>query len=337
LIRADPFIRVHLCPRIMLLLPHDNLMSIYTVEWNAPVDLPCQGGALTIGNFDGVHRGHQALLAELRRQAELVQGAAIVLTFDPHPLQLLRPQKFPPLLTTMRQRAELLSRHGADFVLILHATQEMLQVSARDFFDQVIRDNLQPRVVVPGFNFFFGHNREGTVETLREFCREAGFGFDLVPPAEQEGQIISSSRIRQVLRDGAVRRAAELLGRPYVLSGVVGTGQRRGQKLGFPTANLEDLQTLVPADGVYAVRAVIAERPWPGAANIGPNPTFGEDARKVEVHLIDFEGDLYGRTLAVEFLERLRDTRAFAGPDELVRQLRHDVADARRLATAEPP
>ncbi len=307
-------------------------MGIHTINWDEPLDLPCRHGALTVGNFDGVHCGHQALLAELRRQAGRTRGPAVVLTFDPHPLQLLRPQQFPPLLTTMPQRAELLRAHGADFVLILRTTRELLQLEARAFFDRVIRDGLQPRVVVPGFNFAFGHNREGTVERLAQFCRESGIDFDLVEPATADGEVIASSRIRQVLQAGQVRLAAALLGRLYTVTGVVGTGQRRGQKLGFPTANLDDIQTLVPVNGVYAVRATLDEQTWPGAAHVGPNVTFGEHVRKVEVHLIGFQGDLYGRTLTVAFLDRLRDTRPFAGADELIQQLRQDVEDARRAA-----
>jgi riboflavin kinase/FMN adenylyltransferase len=303
------------------------------INWDEPIDPAYQHGAVTIGNFDGVHRGHQALLAELVRQAQTVGGPVVVLTFDPHPLQLLRPEHFPPLLTTVPQRAELLSQHGADCVLILRTTHDMLQLSARAFFERVLRDHLRPRMIVPGFNFAFGHNREGTAEKLAEFCQEAGINCVQVPPTRIGGEIISSSRIRAALSAGDVRQGAELLGRRYALTGLVGTGQRRGQKLGFPTANLYEVRTLLPADGVYAVRARLGEQTWPAAANIGPNPTFGEEARKLEVHLIDFDGDLYGRTLTVEFVDRLRGTRRFASVPDLVEQLKRDVAQA-RAATA---
>jgi riboflavin kinase/FMN adenylyltransferase len=306
-------------------------MAIQTLAWNVTPPDSCRRGAVAIGNFDGVHRGHAALVAELRKQAQGVRGPAVILTFDPHPLQLLRPEQFQPLLTTSADRAALLERQGADCVLLLQTTLELLQLSAEEFFAQVIRQRLDARALVEGTNFGFGRNREGTVETLAQLCRRDGLGLVLVPPVQVNGTRVSSSRVRDALLQGAVREAANLLGRPYLLRGTVGTGQRRGQTLGFPTANLERVPTLVPRDGVYAVRVSRGGTTWPGAANIGPNPTFGEQARKVEIHLIGFQGNLYDQALAVEFLERLRDTRPFAGVGPLVEQLRRDVEQARQL------
>jgi riboflavin kinase/FMN adenylyltransferase len=311
-------------------------MAIHTLAWDEAPPGSCRGGALTIGNFDGVHRGHAALLAALATEARARGGPAVALTFDPHPLQLLRPEQFQPLLTTVADRAELLQAAGADQVVILRTTWELLRLSADAFFHQVVRIRLEPQVLVEGTNFGFGHNREGNVETLGRLCAGAAIGLGIVPPVTIEGTPVSSSRVRSALVRGDARTAAGLLGRPYRLRGVVSTGQRRGQKLGFPTANLERVETLVPGDGVYAVRVQHQGRAWAGAANVGPNPTFGEQARKVEVHLIGFEGTLYGQTLAVDFLERLRDTRPFAGVDQLVAQLRLDVDLARRLAEAVP-
>ncbi len=307
-------------------------MATHTIHWDEELDSACRGGAVTVGNFDGVHRGHQALVAELRRQADALGGPAVALTFDPHPLQLLRPRQFQPILTTVADRAELLHAYGADHVVIVHTTAAFLQLSAREFFDGVLRGRLDARTVVPGFNFGFGRNREGNVETLAGFCGEAGLGFVLVPPLELEGKPVSTSRVKGELQRGDARHAALLLGRPYRLRGTVGTGQRRGRTIGFPTANLEGVETLLPGEGVYAVGVRHGEAAWPGAANVGPNPTFGEQARKIEVHLIGFEGDLYGQALAVDFVERLRDTRPFASAAELVRQLKADVEEARRLA-----
>jgi riboflavin kinase/FMN adenylyltransferase len=306
--------------------------GIYVLDAGEALADGCRGGAATIGNFDGVHRGHQELVARVRAKAEDLPGPAVVLTFDPHPLQLLRPEKFQPVLTTAADRAALLRGYGADCVLVLRTTPALLQLSAREFFDRVLLAQVGARAVVPGFNFAFGHNRQGTVDTLAAFCREAGLGFTVVPPLEIDGKPVSSSRVRGDLVRGDVRHAALLLGRPYRLRGTVATGQRRGQGLGFPTANLEQVPTLVPGDGVYAVRARLAGSAWPAAANVGPNPTFGEQARKIEVHLIGFEGDLYGQTLAVDFLDRLRDTRPFAGAAELMAQLRADVERARQVA-----
>ncbi len=307
-------------------------MAAHTIDWDATPPDECRGGVVSIGNFDGVHRGHAALLAELRRQAEEIGGPAIALTFEPHPIDLLRPGQSPPLLTTAEDRARLLQELGADHVLVLRITQEMLALRAAEFFARVIQEHLAARALVEGPNFGFGRGREGDVHTLARLCEPAGVRLTVVPPVILDGVEVSSSRVRSALTAGAVREAAALLGRPYRLHGLVGTGQRRGQKLGFPTANLEPMRTLVPGDGVYAVRVPHQGKMWTGAANVGPNPTFGENARKVEVHLIDFRGDLYGRPLAVDFIERLRDTRSFGSAGELVEQLRRDVEGARSAA-----
>jgi riboflavin kinase/FMN adenylyltransferase len=306
-------------------------MSIHTLAWDEIPPASSRGGAVAVGNFDGVHRGHAALLAELRRQARAVGGPAIALTFEPHPLQLLRPEQFQPILTTAAGRADLLRASGADHVLALKTTPALLQLSAAEFFHRVLNERLAARALVEGINFGFGRNREGTIETLTTLCRQAGISLTIVPPVLQDGQPISSSRVRKALERGAVREAAELLNRPYRLHGTVGSGRQRGRTIGFPTVNLQHIETLLPGDGVFAVRVHRGDETWPGAANIGPNPTFGESAHKVEVHLIGFRGDLLGQTLVVDFLERLRDTRPFAGVAELAEQLHRDVEHARRL------
>jgi riboflavin kinase/FMN adenylyltransferase len=308
-------------------------MACYPFDWRKTPPEECRQGAVSVGNFDGVHRGHAALVAELRRRARAIHGPAVAVTFDPHPLQLLQPERFQPVLTTPADRAELLQACGADHVLILRTTPDFLQLSAAEFFQVVLRERLAARAVVEGPNFGFGRNREGDLNSLRELCRETGLLLTVVPPLmTAEGQPVSSSRVRRALVAGDVRAAAELLGRPYRLRGQVAVGHRRGQTLGFPTANLERVPTLIPGDGVYAVRVFASATAWPAAANVGPSPTFGEQARRVEVHLIGFQGDLYGQELAVEFLDRLRDTRPFAGPAELVEQLRRDVEQARRVS-----
>jgi riboflavin kinase / FMN adenylyltransferase len=307
-------------------------MAIVTLPWQEMAPPDCRGGALSIGNFDGVHRGHVALLDELRRQASAVGGPAVALTFDPHPLELLRPDAFPPALTTVPERARLLESHGVDHVVILRTTQELLHLTAEEFFERVVRGHFATRAMVEGVNFGFGRGRGGNVETLAELCRRDGLALVVVPPLQWKNELVSSSRIRSALQAGDVRDAEECLGRPYRVSGIVATGQRRGRTLGFPTANLEQITTLIPADGVYAVRAWRGQQSWPAAANLGPNPTFGEHARKVEVHLIDFQGDLYAQELSIDFVERLRETRPFRGVDELLAQLRVDVERARTIA-----
>jgi riboflavin kinase/FMN adenylyltransferase len=258
----------------------------------------------------------------------------VVLTFDPHPLQLLRPERFQPLLTTVEDRAELLQSAGATHVVIMETRRELLGLLPEEFFARVIQGGFQARALVEGANFAFGRDRAGTVETLKGLCQNAGVNLTVVQAVEEHGQRISSSRVRDALVRGNVKAAAELLDRPYRLRGTVGVGRKRGQTLGFPTANLEGFVTLVPGDGVYAVRVDREGKRWAGAANVGPNPTFGEQARKVEVHLIGFQGDLYGQPLAVDFIDRLRDTRPFTGPAELVEQLRRDVEEARQRVAA---
>jgi riboflavin kinase/FMN adenylyltransferase len=307
-------------------------MAVFEIPWQAAFSDPCHGGALTIGNFDGVHLGHAALMKKLKQEARQVNGPAVALTFEPHPVCLLRPELCPPALTTPADRAERLHTCGADHILMLRIDLDMLHLTAREFFEQIILGKLSPRVVVEGVNFGFGRNREGNIETLARLCGEAHIAFQSVAPLLVDGEAVSSSRVRKALLGGAVAEAARLLGRPYRLCGRVGTGQQRGQTIGFPTANLERLETLVPGDGVYAVRVEQQGKFWPGAANNGPNPTFGDKERKVEAHLIGFQGDLYGQTLAIDFLDRLRDTRPFAGVAELTAQLRLDVEQARRIA-----
>jgi riboflavin kinase/FMN adenylyltransferase len=309
-------------------------MATHVVDWRQVPQASCRGGAVAIGNFDGVHRGHAALLAALRTQASAVGGPAVAFTFDPHPADLLRPGQSPPPLTTTPERARLLHELGADQVVVIRTANDLLALTAEEFFAQVVCERLAARALVEGPNFGFGRGREGNVETLARLCAAKDIKLTVVPPVQASGGEVSSSRIRAALLRGDVGGAAAMLGRPYRLEGVVATGRRRGQTIGFPTANLDAIPTVVPGDGVYAVRAHLDAAAWPAAANVGPNPTFGEAARKVEVHLIGFHGDLYGRPLAVDFVQRLRDTRPFRGAAELTEQLKKDVEAARRIAAA---
>jgi riboflavin kinase/FMN adenylyltransferase len=308
----------------------EPFMACLRVEWDTLPPEDCRRGAVTVGNFDGVHRGHAALVAELRRRADAAGGHAVALTFDPHPLELLRPELALPPLSTMDDRCRWLRDAGADHVVVLHTTAALLGLTAADFFKEVLQRRFEVRALVEGTNFGFGRGRGGNVGTLAELCAPAGVALTVVPPVMVEGQEVSSSRVRAALPAGAVEEVGRLLGRPYRLHGTVGRGAGRGRLLNFPTANLEQLENLAPGDGVYAVRVEAAGKTWAGAANVGPNPTFGEKARKVEVHLIDFAGDLYGAPLAVDFVRRLRDTRPFGGAAELAAQLGRDVEQARQ-------
>jgi riboflavin kinase/FMN adenylyltransferase len=295
-----------------------------------------RGGAVSVGNFDGVHRGHAALVAELRRQAEGLGKPAVVVTFDPHPLRLLAPERFMPLLTVPDERADLLIAAGANAVVILTTTPDLLCMEPAAFLDALLVQALDAAAVVEGFNFAFGRDRAGTTQSLIDWCQQFGRRCTIVrAKTTGSGNPVSSSRVRAALEAGDVAKTAGLLGRPYRLAGTVVPGERRGVGLGFPTANLANIATVVPGGGVYAARAFVGDAAFPAAANIGPNPTFGESASKVEVHLIGFSGDLYDQVIAVEFLDRLRDTRSFASKDALVRQLNDDVATAARIATGD--
>jgi riboflavin kinase/FMN adenylyltransferase len=290
-------------------------------------------GAVAIGNFDGVHRGHLEIVRRLLEKAREVGGPAIVFTFDPHPVRLLRPDQSPPPLTWTERKAELLAEHGVYMVVAYRTDQELLELSAKDFFDKIVLGALDARAMVEGPNFYFGHNREGNVELLAKLTQEAGITLDVVPPVAMGGELVSSSRIRTLIADGDVSTAAQLLSAPYRIRGMVTHGAGRGGSIGFPTANLEGIDTLLPMPGVYAGRAIVQSILYPAAINLGPNPTFGESALKVEIHLLDYHDSLYGQPLEVEFLARLRDVTTFAGPEALVNQLQQDIKLTREIAT----
>jgi riboflavin kinase/FMN adenylyltransferase len=299
-------------------------------------DLPQaeRGGAVAIGNFDGVHLGHRRIVGQLLARARELHGAAIVFTFDPHPVRLLRPQECPPPLTWTERKAELLASVGVDRVIAYPTDERLLRLSARAFFQEIILDVLAAKALVEGPNFYFGHNREGNVTLLDALTRDAGMTLDVVEPVVAEGEIVSSSRVRSLIAAGNVAMAARLLAAPYRIRGIVTHGEGRGAQIGFPTANLAGIDTLLPAAGVYAGRAWIGGEGLAAAINLGPNPTFGESALKVEVHVLDREVALYGEPLEVEFLARLRDVVKFASREELVSQLRKDVESARRVAAS---
>ena len=305
-------------------------MATVFLDWHAYPPPGVAGGAVTVGNFDGVHRGHRALVAAARRQAGAVGGPAVVVTFDPPPHQVLHPGSERPPLTTIPQRAELLHAIGADHVVVLRASPALLALSPEAFFEDIVVRQLGAKAVVEGYDFRFGRGRAGTNDTLRELCRAAGLAFEEVPQFALNGEPVSSSRVRAALVAGDVTRAADLLARNYSISGTVITGAKRGRTIGFPTANLGGVPAVLPGNGVYAVRATVDGRAWPAAANVGPNPTFGEDARKIEVHLIGFAGDVYGKEMGVEFVTRLRETRPFSGVGELVEQLKQDIERAKQ-------
>lgn len=305
-----------------------------TLETFDDVPSRVRGAFLAVGNFDGVHRGHARLVGRLRALADEAGAPAVALTFDPHPVALLRPDKAPVPLVWTERKVELLKEAGATEVGVFHTGPWLLGMTAREFFDRVIVAQFGARGMVEGPNFGFGRDRGGDSKLLAEWCAGAGLAFEVAAPTEAEGRIVSSSRIRSALADGRIAEANELLGRPHRIRGVVTHGAARGAGLGFPTANLDEIDTLIPLDGVYAAHALVDGLAWPSAVHIGPNVTFGEQIRKVEAHLIDFSGDLYGRTVALDFLELIRPSRRFEGLDDLLDQIRADVVRARAVAGA---
>jgi riboflavin kinase / FMN adenylyltransferase len=295
-----------------------------------PNDL--RGGAVTIGNFDGVHLGHARLLGRLGKLAGEMGGPAVVFTFDPHPAWILRPDAAPQPLVWNERKAEILARLGADAVVIYPADRTFLELEPRQFFDRVVRDKLGAKAMVEGPSFFFGRRRAGNLEVLAGFCAHSGIRLDVAEPVEVDGQVVSSSRIRELIIAGCWSEAGQMLGRPYRIRGLVVRGAGRGAKLGFPTANVAGVDTLMPLDGIYAGRALVDQTAYPAAISLGSNPTFDENALKVEVFLLDFQGDLYDRTLQVDFFTRLRDTRRFESVSALIEQMNLDVASTRAIA-----
>ncbi len=294
-----------------------------------------RGGAVAIGNFDGVHLGHARLVERLRAMAERVGGPAVVFTFDPPPTRLLRPDAAPEPLVRLERKVEILAELGLDAVVVYPTNKEFLEIEAREFFDRIVRGRLSVRAMVEGPNFFFGHNRSGNVEVLRRFCEGAGMPFEAAEPVEIAGRIVSSSRIRSLVSAGRLDEARMMLGRPYRIRGVVIHGAGRGARLGYPTANLGRIDTLLPGHGIYAARAR-AENAWhPAAVSLGPNPTFDEGGTKVEAHLIGFQGMIYEQPIEIDFLTHLREIKRFASVETLVDQIVRDVARTVEIVSLE--
>jgi riboflavin kinase/FMN adenylyltransferase len=286
---------------------------------------------VAIGNFDGVHLGHARIIRRLVARAGELGGPAVVFTFDPHPAKLLRPDRAPVPLTWTERKADLLAELGADAVIAYPTDAALLQLSPREFFDRIVRHKLDARAMVEGPNFFFGHDRQGDVRMLGDFCREAKIPLVVVDPVLVDDQPVSSSRVRALVSRGAVGDARQMLTWPYRIRGTVVHGAGRGRNIGFPTANLEGIDTLLPAEGIYAGRAYVDGRSWPAAISLGPNPTFDDGRLKVEAHLMDFHGALYDRTIEVDFLSRLRDIQRFPSVEELVSQMNRDLEAARGI------
>lgn len=286
---------------------------------------------VSLGNFDGIHIGHQAILHRLVSEARARHGTALVLTFHPHPLTVLRPAQPLPLICSLREKLLLFQSLGVDAVFLRNFTLSFARLSPEEFVQQYLVRVIGVERVIIGHNVSFGRNRAGNAEVLQEFGKTYGFEVEIVGPVKTDDQEVSSTAIRALLTAGDMRTVTRFLGRPYLVSGRVIKGFQRGRTIGFPTANLRPRVDVLLPNGVYAVIVDVAGQRAPGVANIGMNPTFGVNQRTLETHLLDFTGDLYGQRLTVQFIEHLRGERKFSSVDELVKQIKADADHARAL------
>lgn len=311
--------------------------------WSDPVGLPIgeSGAVITVGTFDGVHRGHHDVLARLADLAAETDRPSVVVTFEPHPLEVVRPSAAPPLLTLHDEKLEMFAQSGVSYVAVLPFTPTLASYEAEQFVDAVLRDRFRVAELLVGHDHGFGRGRLGDIDVLRALGASRGFGVTVLPPVHAaDGEAISSTAIRTAILQGDLLTAAAGLGRPYSLAGIVIRGDQRGRLLGYPTLNMQppSVRKLLPPDGVYAVRVQTPQGPFGGMLNLGPRPTFGDASRRIETHVFDASHDWYGAPIRLDLLARIRDTRAFVDMEALREQLGRDEAAARAtlqaLATA---
>jgi len=299
---------------------------------------PGKPSAVTIGVFDGVHRGHQHLVARLIERARAEDLAAVALTFNPHPRTVIRPGIAVTYLTSLEERVELLQALGLDAVGVLAFTSELAQLSPRDFLALLV-DELQMRLLMIGPDFAMGRNRAGTIGVMRQVGDDLGFRVEVAPLLAEADEKVGSTTVRQALAEGDIERVNRLLGRPFSLRGPVVSGDKRGRTLGFPTANIAiGLDRALPAYGVYVTRAFVAESQYESCTNIGIRPTFDVEPRPtVETFIIDFDNEIYGREMRIELLARLRGEEKFESAEELIAQMHKDIEATRAYFRREPP
>jgi len=305
------------------------------IEKLEEIDNPYHNAVITIGNFDGVHIGHQALFHEVMEKADILGGTSIAMTFEPHPIRVLKNNGHPPLITPYHQKIELIEKTGIDVLICIPFTHEFAAITAKEFVLDILLGRIGMQAIVVGKDYTFGKNREGNLNLLKSYAEAFDFEVDVVdwiPVSNNIPSRISSTRIRELLIDGKVREAHKLLGRHYQVSGMVTPGRNRGGKLlGFPTANIKFKEELFPKNGIYAVTVDCLGKKHQGVANIGYSPTFDDNELTVEVHILDFDEDLYGKSIIVKFIERLRDEIKFSGVSELSQQIAQDCIQARNI------
>jgi riboflavin kinase/FMN adenylyltransferase len=287
---------------------------------------------LAIGVFDGVHRGHQAVISTSASHAESENGTAVVVTFDPHPMKVLRPERAPHLLTATQHKIALIRDLGVRHLLIIKFDKKFAATEPEDFVRQLVEKSKPLREICVGHEWSFGKNRRGNLDLLKKFGGESGFDVVGIPPVTVNGKVVSSTAIRKAVQDGDFGKAAEMLGRDYTILGTVVGGDNLGKKIGFPTANLSAHSEQFPPDGVYFAEAMLGRKTYPGVVNLGVRPTVAEKADRIlEIHLFDFDRDIYGKDLEVRFVRFLRPELKFENIEALVRQISVDVQQARGL------
>ncbi|MBN2419345.1 MAG: bifunctional riboflavin kinase/FAD synthetase [Deltaproteobacteria bacterium] len=293
---------------------------------------PLKNPVLTIGNFDGVHRGHLALFDRVKELASGIQGQSVVMTFEPHPIKVVKPGNGPKLITPVEQKLRLIAEAGIDVILCLPFNKEFASISANDFVKELLVNKIGVKEIVVGYDYNFGAGREGNIELLKKLGDELGFKVHVVKQIHLNNTLVSSTSIRNLVSGGNLPEAKRMLGRDYQITGIVKTGMGRGRKiLGFPTANLTPVDELIPKNGVYAVKAYVHDKWYNGVCNIGINPTFGGTSLSIETHVLDFSGDIVGERFTIKFIARLRDEKNFNSKDELAAQIERDVIKAREI------
>ncbi|MBI5453689.1 MAG: bifunctional riboflavin kinase/FAD synthetase [Deltaproteobacteria bacterium] len=290
-----------------------------------------KNSVLTLGNFDGLHIGHRRVIEKVVERAKRFGAPSVVYTFEPHPLKVVAPEKSPPLLIDIEDKIRLINETGADWLVLAEFTKAFAATHPRQFVEDVLVNALSVREVWVGHDFSFGKGKSGTVEYLKELGGEFGFRVFVVDAYKRRGEVVSSSRIRAHVKDGEVKKAAALLGRLYSIKGKVVGGREIGKEIGFPTANLEVESELVPKNGVYAAFAIVEGREREAVLNIGVAPTFGGKGRTIEVHILDFCDNIYGKKVEVRFASRLRDETAFPSREALVKAIKKDIDRTRKI------